>query len=68
MPATSQAQYRAMRAAADGDSTLGIPKRVGADFVAATPHPGALPKHSDLAADVDKKSRRRLPKGLRKRA
>lgn len=42
MPATSEAQRRAMYAAKAGKSTLGIPKAVGADFVAATP-PGKLP-------------------------
>jgi 8-oxo-dGTP pyrophosphatase MutT (NUDIX family) len=33
MPATSEAQRRAMEAAAHGHSTLGIPKKVGAAFV-----------------------------------
>jgi hypothetical protein len=42
MPAVSEAQRRAMYAAAAGKSTLGIPKKVGKDFVAATP-PGKLP-------------------------
>jgi hypothetical protein len=42
MPAVSEAQRRAMFAAAAGKSTLGIPKKVGADFVAATPA-GKLP-------------------------
>lgn len=36
MPVVSQAQNRAMRAAAEGHSTLGIPKSVGKEFVAAT--------------------------------
>ncbi len=36
MPAKSQAQARAMHAAAEGKSTLGIPKRVGKEFVAET--------------------------------
>ena len=36
-PAVSKAQYRAMRAAAGGHSTLGIPQKVGAEFVAETP-------------------------------
>lgn len=35
-PAVSQAQNRAMHAAAEGRSTLGIPKSVGQDFVDAT--------------------------------
>ena len=32
MPAKSQAQFRAMEAAARGHSTLGIPAKVGAEF------------------------------------
>lgn len=43
MPAKSQAQYRAMQAAAHGNSTLGIPEKVGKDFAEATPNPKALP-------------------------
>ena len=35
MPLVSKAQTRAMHAAKEGRSTLGIPKSVGADFVAA---------------------------------
>ena len=42
MPPVSQAQRRAMYAAASGKSTLGIPKKVGAEFVAAD-KPGKLP-------------------------
>lgn len=44
MPARSQAQFRAMAAAAHGHSTLGIPATVGAEYVAATPSPKTLPK------------------------
>jgi hypothetical protein len=36
MPAVSKAQNAAMRAAASGHSTLGIPKKVGKEFVSAT--------------------------------
>lgn len=32
MPSTSEAQRRAMEAAAAGRSTLGIPKKVGKEF------------------------------------
>lgn len=32
MPSVSLAQHRAMEAAAHGHSTLGIPKKVGAEF------------------------------------
>ena len=35
MPAVSKAQWRAMKAAAAGKSTLGISKSVGADFASA---------------------------------
>lgn len=35
MPSVSPQQHRAMEAAKAGKSTLGIPKSVGADFVAA---------------------------------
>ncbi len=43
MPAVSEAQLRAMYAAKSGNSTLGIPQKVGADFVAATPAGKKLP-------------------------
>lgn len=47
MPSVSEAQSRAMHAAAEGHSTLGIPKRVGKEFVAADHGRkiGKLPKH-----------------------
>jgi hypothetical protein len=48
MPAVSEAQRRAMYAAAAGKSTLGIPVKVGKDFVAATP-PGKLPAKAPKA-------------------
>jgi hypothetical protein len=51
MPVVSKAQNRAMYSAAAGHSTLGIPKSVGQDFVAATP-PGSvksLPEHVGMA-------------------
>lgn len=35
MPPVSQAQRKAMYAAAQGKSTLGIPKKVGREFVKA---------------------------------
>lgn len=43
MPLVSEAQRRAMRAAAAGKSTLGIPKKVGREFSAADKG-GKLPK------------------------
>ena len=48
MPAVSESQRRAMFAAAAGKSTLGIPKKVGKDFVAATPA-GKLPQRAPKA-------------------
>jgi hypothetical protein len=35
MPSVSEAQWRAMQAAAHGKSTLGIPAKVGREFAAA---------------------------------
>lgn len=43
MPPVSQAQRKAMGAAAGGKSTLGIPKKVGAEFLSADPG-GKLPR------------------------
>ncbi len=47
MPVVSEAQRKAMYAAAAGKSTLGIPKSVGADFIAATPAGAKLPKKKE---------------------
>lgn len=44
MPILSKAQQGAMYAAAAGKSTLGIPKSVGQDFVAAGPAGGSFGK------------------------
>jgi hypothetical protein len=44
MPITSRAQQGAMYAADEGKSTLGIPKSVGAEFVAAGPAGGSFAK------------------------
>jgi len=43
MPMASEAQRRAMHAAAGGKSTIGIPKKVGKEFAAAD-QGGKLPK------------------------
>ena len=43
MPYVSEQQKKAMYAAAAGKSTLGIPKSVGKDFVAAGPSSSKLP-------------------------
>lgn len=45
MPAKSKAQLKAMYAAAAGRSTLGIPTKVGREFVQATPTAKKLPQH-----------------------
>lgn len=43
MPPKSRAQAKAMFAAKEGKSTLGIPQNVGADFVnSLIGHPGAM--------------------------
>lgn len=44
MPLVSKAQQGAMYAAAAGKSTLGIPAKVGKDFVAAGPAGNRLPE------------------------
>ena len=43
MPYKSKAQQGAMYAAASGKSTLGIPKKVGKEFVKAGPATSKLP-------------------------
>jgi hypothetical protein len=45
-PPVSEAQRRAMRAAAGGHSTLGIPQDVGEEYSEADPG-GALPERKD---------------------
>jgi hypothetical protein len=45
MPMQSEAQRRAMHAAASGNSTIGIPKKVGKEFAAAD-QGGRLPKQA----------------------
>ena len=44
MPPKSEAQRKAMRAAAGGKSNLGISRKVGKEFSKADPG-GKLPKH-----------------------
>lgn len=46
MPPKSEAQRRAMYAAKAGKSTLGIPKKIGAEFVKSDPG-GKLPKRKN---------------------
>lgn len=53
MPSQTPRQHRAMEAAAHGHSTLGIPKSVGKEFVAADkPH---KPPHRTSGHMVDRK-------------
>ena len=44
MPSVSQKQHNAMMAAKHGKSTLGIPRNVGKDFVAADSKAGKYQK------------------------
>ena len=48
MPYTSKAQQAAMYAAASGKSTLGIPKKVGKEFVKAGPAKKNLPAKAPI--------------------
>lgn len=50
MPIESKAQQRAMYAAAAGKSTLGIPKKVGKEFVAAGKAKAKLPERAKSSA------------------
>ena len=60
MPAVSQAQRAAMGAAASGHSNLGIPKKVGKEFMAADPG-GKLPSK----VTPESKFRRKALAGVR---
>lgn len=53
MPAVSQAQRRAMFAAAAGNSTLGIPKKVGKEFADAD-RGGKLPARAKPAKNTSR--------------
>lgn len=53
MPAVSEAQRRAMGAAASGHSTLGIPKTVGKEFINADKG-GKLPKRKKRSKTLRK--------------
>lgn len=44
MPYVSEQQRKAMYAAAEGKSNIGIPKKVGKEFVKAGPASDKLPK------------------------
>jgi hypothetical protein len=51
MPPRSEAQRRAMRAAAAGDSTLGIPAKVGREY-SKSDRGGKLPKRKKDYGDT----------------
>lgn len=59
MPVQSQSQGRAMFAAAQGKSTLGIPKAVGQEFVGASQGQpmSSLPEHVQAQQGAKRKSR-----------
>ena len=61
MPAKSKAQLAAMKAAATGDSDLGIPRDVGREYVEKT----SKKKAASLPEKVSKKKK---PKAKKKRA
>jgi hypothetical protein len=52
MPPVSEAQRRAMRAAASGNSTIGIPQKVGQEFSSADSG-GKLPAKKKSGKSVD---------------
>lgn len=60
MPVVSKAQNAAMHSAAEGKSTLGIPQKVGAEFV-ADQAPGSVKK---LPQRVSKKGAAMRKRGL----
>ena len=60
MPPTSRAQQRAMFAAAEGKSTIGIPKKVGQEFTAG-PQPKGLPAKAPGAPKRPTIKRRKKP-------
>lgn len=51
MPPVSEAQRKAMHAAASGNSTVGIPKAVGKEF-ADSDKGGKLPEHKKSRREV----------------
>jgi hypothetical protein len=65
MPPVSEKQRKAMAAAAGGNSTLGIPKTVGAEYMAADPGE-QLPRSAPSSAPSPKPSpKRSQPKHLK---
>lgn len=62
MPSVSRAQSAAMHSAAEGNSTLGIPKSVGEDYVAAD-H-GRKIKNQRVKSPLAKRVRHARKRGL----
>jgi len=52
MPIKSKAQLGAMHAAAEGKSTIGIPKKVGKEYIAAGPAKKNLPARVKSSAPM----------------
>lgn len=63
MPYVSRQQQKAMYAAKAGRSTLGIPQRVGAEFVKAGPASSKLPKRAPKKAASRKAPLKKRAKG-----
>lgn len=60
MPAKTEKQYRAMQAAAHGKSTLGIPKKVGKEFVKHGPPKKGKKSYGDMMDSItEDKGRKR---------
>jgi len=60
MPPVSEKQRRAMEAAAHGKSTIGIPKKVAREYVAADPGgklPQRAPKPKYAMAEIGRKKK-----------
>lgn len=64
MPILSKAQQGAMYSAAAGKSTIGIPKSVGQDFVAAGPAGGSYARLPEKAAGAKKTPGRKMTKAF----
>lgn len=65
MPSTSEKMHNAMEAAAHGHSTLGIPKSVGAEFVAADKG-SPFPEYMDAQRGHARKSKTHRGRRARK--
>lgn len=64
MPVVSEAQRRAMYAAKEGHSTLGIPKKVGEEFIDASHGVKHLPARKTKHEPVKAENARRMAHAL----